>query len=194
MGYRHYFYSVPKKEIEEIKQCKTKEKLLEWAKTKGYKTDDCEDDLYFPSYRIGKEIYEFGKHVDWAFKMQEKNESIYGNGELKEFYNDERPVICSQDDFLTAIKIYKENIINYYKGLLEEEDKYSKLTIEQRCRNHIENQLSEWENDFRLCPINTDLKVERINDSWLYEYAIFELVRVYKAFDWKNDTLVLLGW
>ena len=27
-----------------------------------------------------------------------------------------------------------------------------------------------------------------------YEYAIFELVRLYKIFDWENDDLVLVGW
>lgn len=29
---------------------------------------------------------------------------------------------------------------------------------------------------------------------WDYEYAIFELVRLYKSFDWENDELVLVGW
>jgi hypothetical protein len=34
---------------------------------------------------------------------------------------------------------------------------------------------------------------DKINRSGLYEYAIFELVRVYKTFDWENDALVLIG-
>ena len=29
---------------------------------------------------------------------------------------------------------------------------------------------------------------------WSYEYAIFELVRLYKIFDWENNDLVLVGW
>ena len=31
-------------------------------------------------------------------------------------------------------------------------------------------------------------------NSWSYEYSIFELVRLYKTFDWENDNLVLMGW
>ena len=189
MGYRHYFYSIPQTEIAEIKQCKTNEEFCEWAKNKDYDRDD----EWVSVYHIGKELYELGKYVDWAFDMQENNESIFGNKELEEMYTDYRPVICTKEDFLVAINKYKENVVKYYKGLLEE-DKYSKLPIEERWKNHIEGQLHEWENMFGICPINTDLSQERINDSWLYEYAIFELVRVYKTFDWQNNTLVLLGW
>ena len=125
--------------------------------------------------------------------MQEKNESIFDSEELKEEYVDYQPVLCSRDDFLFAINTYKQNIINFYKGLLEE-DNQNKIPIEQRHKNHIKNQLSEWENSFGLCPIDTNLERETINRSWIYEYAIFELVRVYKAFDWENNALVLLGW
>lgn len=194
MGYRHYFYSVPKTQIDEIKQCKTNNEFCDWAEAKGYEVGRYEgEEPHCSVYKIGKEIYEFGKYVDWAFKMQEKNESIFGSEELKQRYVDYQPVLCSQEDFVFAINTYKQNIIDYYKGLLEE-DKATKIPIEQKCKYHIESKLSEWENGFGICPIDTDLKRETINRSWLYEYAIFELVRVYKTFDWENNTLVLLGW
>ena len=188
MGYRHYFHSVPKTEITEIKQCKTNEEFCVWAKSKDYTRDDD----WVSVYNIGKELYELGKYVDWAFEMQENNESIFGSEDLDEMYSDYRPVICTQEDFLLAMTKYKENVVKYYKGLLYEGTD-SKLPIEERWKNHIEAQLYEWENEFGVCPINTDLSQESINDSWLYEYAIFELVRVYKTFDWQNNALVLLG-
>ena len=194
MGYIHYFYSVPKTQIEEIKKCKTNDEFCDWAESKGYEVERYEGEHpYCAVYKLGKEIYEFGKYVDWAFKMQEKNENIFDSEELKEKYVDFQPVLCSQDDFLFVINTYKQNIINFYKGLLEE-DEQNKIPIEQKHKNHIKNQLNEWENNFGICPIDTNLERETINRSWLYEYAIFELVRVYKAFDWKNNALVLLGW
>jgi len=87
MGYRHYFHSVPKTEIAEIKQCKTNEEFCSWAKSKDYSRDD----EFVSVYNIGKELYELGKYVDWAFEMQENNESIFGDKGLEEMYSDYCP-------------------------------------------------------------------------------------------------------
>ena len=194
MGYRHYFHSVPKTQIEEIKNCKTINELCNWAESAGYKVDRNEDERpYFPVRTIGKEIYGFGKYVDWALEMQDRNESIFNSDELKEKYEHYQPVICTQDDFILAINEYKQKIINYYKGLLDEQE-IRGLTKEQRQQGHIESQLEEWNNEFNIYPIDLNLNRESITGSWLYEYAIFELVRVYKTFNWENDVLVLLGW
>ena len=47
---------------------------------------------------------------------------------------------------------------------------------------------------FGISPIDLDESRERITGDWSYEYTIFELVRLYKIFDWENDELVLVGW
>ena len=191
MGYSHYFYSIPKVQLDEIRNCKTVDEFCDWAEKRGYKVTryKCEPPFCSPR-NIGKEIYDFGKYVDWAFKIQSKNESIFDSDELKEEYSDYFPVLCSQDDFLFVINEYIQKIVNYYKELLSDD---SPIPMEQRHKQHIEYQLDEWENCFGFCPIDTNLSSEKINRSWLYEYAIFELVRVYKTFDWENDTLVLMG-
>lgn len=94
------------------------------------------------------------------------------------------------------LTLISKKIIDFYKSLLEvdEIDKAHKITVEEKCKRHVGNQLNEWENAFGICPIDTDLSKPIINRSWLYEYGIFELVRVYKTFDWENNSLVLLGW
>lgn len=197
MGYRHYFYKLPKAELEEIKNCKSNAELCDWAKNRGYGLEDYEDDEpYVPIYQIGKEVCGFGKHVDWAFDMQSKNESIFGTENLSESYSHYAPVICTEDDFLLVIEYYKQKIVEYYKSLFEtdHEEKVLGITLEQKWKNHISNQLNEWNNDFGLCPLDTDRSRPNINRSWLYEYEIFELVRVYKTFNFENDALILLGW
>lgn len=194
MGYRHYFYSIPKIEIEEIKRCKSNDDFCKFCIAHNYEVDDFGDnDKFVPVYKLGKEICEFGRLVDWAFKMQEKNESIFGDAELKQQYDDYSPVICTQEDFLFVIDEYKKKIINYYKGLLQE-DKSHRLTNEQRWKRHLEDQLLEWENEFGFSAVNTDLSKSFITNSRLYEYSIFELVRQYKTFDFENNALVLIGW
>ena len=35
---------------------------------------------------------------------------------------------------------------------------------------------------------------ECLVSSWLYEHTIFDLVRIYKTFDWENKCLLFMGW
>ncbi len=192
MGYRHYFYAVPKTQIEAIRKCETNEEFCGWAESAGYEVDRYEDDPpYMPVYHLGKELYCFGKYVDWAFTMQGKNESIFSTEELQEHYEDYRPVICSQEDFFSVIDIYRKKIASYLESLLSDE---KDMPSEQKCKRDIEERFDLWENCMGYYTVDTDLKKSYITSSWLYEYSIFELVRLYKTFDWDNDALVLIGW
>lgn len=199
MGYRHYFHKISKTDLEEIKNCQTQIDLCEWSKRHNYNLERHEDDDgehydYIVVREIGKELYCFGKDVDWANNIQSKNESIFSNNELQEFYSDYQPVICSKEDFLDVINIYKQQIIQYYEYLLEPAKNDSEVSIKDKQMTHITFRLQDWKNNYNLQPINTDLTKDTICDSWLFEYAIFELVRIYKTFDWENDALILLGW
>ena len=113
---------------------------------------------------------------------------------MQEFYSDYQPVICSKEDFLDVINNYKQQIIQYYEYLLEPAKNDSEVSIKDKQMTHITFRLQDWKNNYNLQPINTDLTKDTICDSWLFEYAIFELVRIYKTFDWENDALILLGW
>ena len=56
MGYRHYLYAIPKKQVEAIQSCKTNEDLVKVAELYGYKIDkDCCDDgvCRFSPYEVG---------------------------------------------------------------------------------------------------------------------------------------------
>ena len=57
--------------------------------------------------------------------------------------------------------------------------------------NHIRDIISEWE---YLTPYELDDDKLTCCTSWKYEYSIFELVRLYKSFDWENNVLVFYGW
>ena len=192
MGYRYYFYAVQKIQIEEIQRCETNKDWCDFARRNGYRTEylDYDEDDYFPPYYIGKELYDFGKYADFADDMQIKNSSIFTSDDLKNRYEYYSPVICSQEDFLKAIESYRNNIVNYFKGLLESDVK----SQEERCKYAVKDKIERWSNEFGVCPLNLDLSNSRITDSWLYEYAVFELVRLYKTFDWENNNLVLMGW
>lgn len=205
MGYRHYLYAVPKKQVAEIQACKTNGDLIKVAERYCCKIDkDCCDDgsYWFAPYEVGKEIYELGKYSEIGFKLESERPSLFTSEELKERYSDYGFALLTKNDFKAVIEAYRQKIIDWLKNLLDPEDDTivtSKLSKEEKKNLLLEqatkDKLDSWSGKyFGISPINLDEDKERITDDWSYEYAIFELVRVYKSFDWENDDLVLIGW
>lgn len=205
MGYRHYLYAIPKKQVAEIQACKTNEDWCNFAESYGYKVDrDCRDDgsgCVFP-YQIGSSIYELGKHSEIGFKLKSERPSLFTSEELKERYSDDGFALLTKDDFKAIIEAYRQKIIEWFQNLLNPDRSpitSNKLSKEERKRleweYEIRDKLDAWSGKyFGISPIDLDESRERITGDWSYEYAIFELVRVYKAFDWEDDELVLVGW
>ena len=200
MGYRHYLYAVPKNQVAEIQTCKTNDDWTDFAKRYGYRYD--EDDGWFPPYRVGKELYELGKYSEIAFKLESERPSLFASEELKERYSDYGFALLTKDDFKAVIEEYRQKIINWLESLLNVDERIcfsEELTKEQyqfeTLKHEIQDKIDSWNGKyFGISPIDLDETRERITGDWSYEYAIFELVRLYKIFDWENDDLVLVGW
>lgn len=205
MGYRHCLYAVPKKQVAEIQACKTNEDWCNFAENYGYKVDrDCCDDGsgWFSPYKIGTKLYELGKYSEIGFKLESERPSLFTSEELKERYSDYGFALLAKDDFKAVIEAYRQKIVDWFESLLNPDKSQitaNKLSKEERKRLEweceIKDKLEKWSGKyFGVLPIDLDESRERIAGSWSYEYAIFELVRLYKAFDWENDDLVLVGW
>ena len=200
MGYRHYLYAVPKKQVAEIRTCKTIKDWIDFAKRHGYRYD--EDDEWFPPYRVGKELYELGKYSEIGFKLESERPSLFTSEELKERYSDDGFSLLTKDDFKAVIEEYRQKIINWLESLLNVDERIcfsEELTKEQyqfeTLKQEVQDKIDSWSGKyFGISPIDLDESRERITGDWSYEYAIFELVRLYKIFDWGNDDLVLVGW
>jgi hypothetical protein len=52
--------------------------------------------------------------------------------------------------------------------------------------------VSGWFED--TLPYDVDLSNSRLVSSWKYEYEIFELVKIYKTFDWKRNVMIYYGY
>lgn len=201
MGYRHYLYAIPKKQVEEIQACRTNKDWIDFAESYGYKVDYniCDDGSgYFAPYNVGTELYELGKYSEIGFKLESERPSLFTSDELKGEYEDYGFALLTKDDFKAVIEFYRQKIIAWFKHLLNpEEDSIipSKLPKEETWQHVIEDKIDSWSGKYLgIFPIDLDDNKERITGDWSYEYAIFELVRLYKAFDWENDDLVLIGW
>lgn len=200
MGYRTYIGKIPKTEWEKI----TDLSLDDLYKLKGV---DREDD-YLSMTEICEELYEFGKYTE--FDNEKFYTPFFRNKETQEYYS-------SDHDFHIVGKDFFEHVINHYVGLIrqyfhnilkpfinEETNRFDLRgimdTSEQKmgmmdCVEYARGMAQEWGvasffDDTR--PFNLEGNV--ITNSWKYEYSIFELVRIYKTFDWENDYLVYYGW
>lgn len=205
MGYRHYLYAVPKKQVAEIQACKTNDDWCNFAEKHGYNVDrDCRDDgsgRVFP-YQIGSAIYELGKRSEIGFKLESERPSLFTSEELKERYSDDGFALLTKDDFKAIIEFYRQKIVDWFQSLLNpNESRIDANKLSKEERKHLEweyeirDKLDAWSGKyFGILPIDLDESWERITGDWSYEYAIFELVRAYKAFDWENNDLVLVGW
>ena len=78
---------------------------------------------------------------------------------------------------------------NYPSDIDEKELHYQRLL--KHCKDH----LRWWKPEFGdYTAINTNKEKECLVSSWLYEHTIFDLVRIYKTFDWENKCLMFMGW
>lgn len=206
MGYRHYLYAIPKKQVAEIQLCKTNDDWCNFAENYGYKVnrDYCGDRSGWVSpHKIGTELYGLGKYSEIGFKLESERPSLFTSEELKERYSDDGFALLTKDDFKTVIEAYRQKIVDWLQSLLNpNESRIVSTKLSKEERKHLEweyeikDKLDSWSGKYfgGILPIDLDESRERITGDWSYEYAIFELVRVYKVFDWENNDLVLVGW
>ena len=136
-----------------------------------------------------------------------------------EDFQKEITCLCENDDcdyysitkkgFKMIILEARTRIIEYMKAVLElDENPNLKLTGDIRywrkptLREYIEEDLKEWEASYISDNGNTsffNIKLDLpkgkfgISSSWKYKYAIFDLIEIYKYFDWNNYTMVVWG-
>jgi len=216
MGYRNYIGLIPKKEYNKIKS-------LNRTQLYEYYNKNIDDD-YIGVYDLCTILYGFGKYANFNppknsskpfFKQKEIHNYYNGDNELfivnkyfllyiidtykeriKKYYNDMvTPFFGTKDTifdktepslFLNSIKTeYGKHTFDF--SLITEEEQTALFKIFE----HIRSMRIEWT---CLSPINLDDNQNQITDSWKYEYNIFELVRIYKSFDWKRNILIYYGY
>lgn len=200
MGYRLYLYQVEKEFVEQARKCKTHKEFMNLCKDyfpdKNNIVNEYEDEDecdYISLWEIGKEIFEFGKGYENYEEICEHGSSLFTSKDIEECYEDYDHLVLTEEGLLCAIEWQKNKVISIYKDLMREksENKFDKRTQEQRLKTHVNDYLSWWEHGFVL-----DLRKEKpnVSASWIYEHTIFDLVRIYKTFDWDKYCLMLIGW
>lgn len=214
MGYRNYIAPIKKSEYDRIKNF-TKEELYK-DKNEPLGEDghvgvyDCTED---PLYELGKYVDEFDKgffspvflNKDLQNDMTEEHDFYIVGKEflkfiiegyalkIKSHYNNMCVPFFGENykpsEFMNSISSkYDDNMDPNYTF------DYSKITQSEAnalfaMLEHIRSMRIEW---CQLTPYNID-RGDNITTSWKYEYAQFELVRIYKTFDWDNYLMIYYG-
>ena len=221
MGYRTYIASIPKREYNKIKSM-TADQLVEFCQIK--KGDEFDGDTnywYKGVYEYGEELYEFGKYDGFA-PPKKSMKPFFKNKDLMKRYGEYDFHVVTKEFLAYVIETYHDKIKSYYNDMVtpfigktewdrseflnavktkygypnnEYEFDFSKITPEEstalyKMIEHVRSFRTEW---VQLTPFNLE-KGDEVNTSWKYEYAVFELVRIYKSFDWKRNVMFYYGY
>ena len=155
---------------------------------------------YYPPNH--EELYELGKYISYG----EDFERFY---DFKHEDNDFS--IMKKEDLKVLIEVYHKKVADMYTIYLkiisdeplidkEKEDNYIYGTEEkekERAKNKLTSffygKKNEWEGKYGCNPYSLDPGKDLVQ-SWYYEYAIFQLVQIYRTFDWDNDYMIYSGW
>lgn len=152
-----------------------------------------------------KETYEY-YNQDWEIHIVTKEflEAViedykervksYYNNMTTPFFGDGVFSDSKHSEFLNSVES-KSSIKNnefHYDYTLD----FTKITQEEQTAlwkmiEHIRSFRVEWTH---LSPFDLHNDKPAITTSWKFEYGIFELVRIYKSFDWKKDVMYYYGW
>lgn len=115
------------------------------------------------------------------------------NTDVEDFYDfdleDEQFIIIGKNSLVSIIEEMRVAVAEHYTNIAAEI--HAGKNLDYHAFQSLQR-LSEWNNQYYHTLDFTDRSI--LTKSWLSEYAIFNLMFVYKTFDWDNDYLIFSGW
>lgn len=221
MGYRNYIAKMSRKEYNKIKSM-TSSELVEYQKIEVDEDGSWYKGVYEfgkELYNFGKytefsppkgsqlpffkkkemkeryEEYEFfvvtAEFLEYIINSYKEMITTYYNNMIDPFLG-KRETIMNRDEpsrFLNSIKTeynYPNNKHTFDFTKITDEEQTALFKIIE----HVRDMRTEWTH---LTPYDLT-RGDEVTTSWKYEYGIFELVRIYKSFDWKKDIMFYYGY
>lgn len=189
MGYRHHlglikkedFKKINQKFIDDLSDCEEYVSILtvmdklpnEYLLEIGKESDE--------GYLFSDKIYEASEDLKESYEVMKQLASDYGHD-----FN-----ILTAEDLIKFIECYFNRIVKYWKHLVDNStNMYDSTEPDKKCVKYVKDLLG-WSKFL----INTDLEQKwHVQDTWKYEYEIFNLIHILKSFDWDNDLLIIYGY
>lgn len=201
MSYRHRIYKLPKAFAEDCRKCETlddfKKIYFDYCYDERINKEQLEQENYWPLYNLGEQLFDFGDCYPNADEMYKYGDALFNSIELRKEYDHYCPIVLDKSALLCAIEWNRNKVADMYEDLCREKsiDGWNKQNQFDRLKLHAKQKAEEWRNeDFPMLKPYDLSDSDCIVSSWLYEYQIFELVRVYKSIDWETDCIVFYGW
>lgn len=177
MGYRIRLGEVKKREAKEFRNM-TMEEIVSYYKNRT-------DAPYRPEYHT--QLYEIGKYVDYP-----KFRTPYYKFDIYEIYTCEFDIL-SKDGLKYIIEEEHSEINDYFVNILQRFNKSKDATKLYNCIRAIQ---TNWDEKLIVKPywLDEDRTDGAIVKSWRKDYAIFNLIHIYRFFDWKNNYLIHSAW
>ena len=203
MSYRFRFAKAKKDNVLSVRDMTYAELVDFYKKNKPDMYNNYEDEEEFEPYHMfeQEEIYDFAQ-LPFLSELTKTAEKLFTKSETDAMFEHYNMYLCSRETFLTAIELMRKMIAENFKEMLS-------LPYEQ-LQMKVHNKMEEWQLMTEVLGLENEEKYNNMNEvhkpynlkedskvivqSWLYEYSIFELVRLYKEFDWENDVLLFYGW
>ena len=150
-----------------------------------------EEDL--SPYRLPEheELYEIGKYVYFP----DGQEEFYDFNIREEYESDFQ--IMSKEGLKKIIEWYQSEVLDRYKELMELSEKDDQDSKDE-VMGFFYRKIQDWDGKYDVHPYWLDQDKDHSDGavvrSWSMEYAIFNLVHIYRYFDWENDYLIYSGW
>lgn len=198
MGHRYHLYEVPKSFIEETARCETIEDFKSVYLRYSKEPEIFEAENHYAIYEIGKDLFcnedcKFDEH------MHLFGDTLFKSIELRQrFQSEDIVVLDDKEGLLAAIEWCRQQVLDTLKDLQNEKSssRYDDRSQLDRMKSYVQSQLYCWESSYipEYRPYRLDTNNERLCSHDCYQFIIWDLVRVYKNFDWENNSIILMGW
>lgn len=191
MGYRNYLYIADKKKCNKIRKMSKKE-LLELTNTVLEDEFDYLSDHDVLDKMGAEEAFELGKYIDFYDEIKPHLLKMFTDKEVHEEFNTETECMLAKPEILQTIAtIYRKKVLKFYQDLMQEKssEKYDTRTQLERMKAEVRAHIL-WNKYLDQLPNNK----WNINQGWLYEYEIFDILHLMRVFNPKKQVLIWLGY
>ena len=205
MGYRIRLGSFPKEKYPHYEN-ETYKNICSYLEEQS-KIDKCSYSTYYPKYHT--QLYEIGKYVDFKEGREPfyKQFDIYKEAECEFDILTKQGLKCIIQSYHDDIKEDFNKLFRCFEISNKEEERVIKIKEEldedyekpiNNIFNHLYSKKQQWDESCRFTlPYRLDETGQvdgNIVSSWKIEYVIFELVYIYRTFDFENNFLIYSGW
>lgn len=182
-------YSIPKTKSADLQKCKTSKDLLDYFHRHEL-TVYADDFCYLRD--VATPLYDFGD-ADFYEGVWKLGKPLFIEGcELSNAMSDFSPYIASADAYRYIMQWYVERVRSSLSDLLREtsENPFREgQSQEERLIADVKDRLARWNGKFG--PMSDDGE-SIVTNSWRYEYAYFNLVSIFKHFDFINNDMLFM--